>query len=110
MFIQKMVGIHHLKDKSMQKYIIISMLSLFAIALFCSYTIVKNKIEKNQPSFVITKTKDINDQTAKKLVVNYKPEKQYYWKFRIQKTYHSNGMRIFTSSDTLTRELKLEDK
>lgn len=94
----------------MKNLIVISMFSLFGIAMFSSYIIVKNKVKREQPSFVITKKEDLDTKTSQKIISNYNPEKQYYWKYKIQKTYHSKGMSIYTSSDTLSRVLMIEDK
>ncbi len=94
----------------MGNYIVASMLCLFGIVLFSSYVIVRNKVAKNQPTFVVTIKDDIKAEKAKKLIKNYNATKSYYWKYKIQKTYHSNGMRIYTSADTLSREIMLEDK
>jgi len=86
------------------------MLCLFGIVLFSSYIIVRNKVAKNQPTFVITIKDNIKADKAKKLVSNYNAGKNYYWKYKIQKTYHSNGMSIYTSADTLSREILSENK
>lgn len=94
----------------MKRIILGGILLLFSLLLFSSYVIVKNKVKKDEPTFVIKETNDIKDSEAQKMVERYDPTKQYYWKYTIRKTYHSKGLKIYTTQDTLSRELKLENK
>lgn len=92
----------------MKKIIIGIMLLGFCACIFSSFMIARAKVKVNEPSFMITKTKDLNLRETRKLVDKADLSKNYYWKFTIQRTYHASKYGIYITNDTLSREIKQE--
>lgn len=86
------------------------MILAILVGFLSSFLIVKAKLTFSEPSFIINKTKDIKIKDVLKLVVDYNSAYNYYYKYSIVRTYHAGKWNIYTTNDTLSTELKKEEK
>lgn len=96
--------------KNLGSYISSGLLLLFFGVIFCSYMINVNKIKDKGLEIVAEKKVDIDDTEAEHMVNSYDKLKEYYWDYKIRKTYHSKGMRITYSLDTLSKTIMMRNK